>query len=259
MRIIRTSVLAIALAFAIATSVLPARALAPKDAVVECNLNDLLKQFEQVTQDGTASSTSAELDVRKQLLTQSMDCNAREASALADTVAALDGNARVSQSLKKRYETALDQAAAHATEEGKAAMTLQTVSSTKDLAVALRAWRTDIYNPLAWEASQLIILDRNVALAGSGEARLEQLQAVAADFEDAEGIDAVREDLSQAATLVNDADKKLNEALVLLRDKPKESQEAITTAQKVGLDELSQAYRFLLDGNTKLAEIVPTQ
>lgn len=259
MKFLRLSVAALAFAFALATSVVPASALAPKDAVVDCDLNGLLKELAGIKQDGSASTTAAELDLRKQLLTRSMDCNAREATALADTVASLEGNSRVSQGLKKRYEIELDKAAAHATEQGKAAAGLQSVVASKDFAVALKAWRTDAYNPLAWEASQLIILDRNVALANSGEARLEQLQAITADLEDAEGISVVRDDLNQAATLVNDADKKLNDALILLRDKPKESQEAITVAQKVGLDELSQAYRFLLDGNNKLAPLVPAQ
>lgn len=259
MRLLRSSVIAIALAFALATSVVPASALAPKDAVVECDLNGLLKELAQVKQDGTTTSAATELDLRKQILTRSMDCNAREAAALAATVDALEGNSRVSQSLKKRYVGALNQTAAYATEQGKVGATLQSVTSTKDFAVALKAWRTDTYNPLAWEASQLIVLDRNIKLANAAAARLKELHTGVADVADMEGAAEVRAELSQAAGLINDSGKKLEEALALLRDTPKESQEAITAAQKAGLDELSQAYRFLLDGNTKLSAIVPAE
>lgn len=256
-RFLRTSAVALALAFAMASSVLPAQALAPKETVMECDLNGLLKQLAQIKQDGSASSTQGELELRKQILMRSMDCNAREANVLASTVAALEGSSKVSASLKKRYEGALKQAAAYASAQGESAAALQTVSSSKEFALALKAWRTESYNPLAWEASQLIVLDRNVALAASGEERLRQLLVNLSDLNEAEGTEAARADLSQAATLINDAAMKLNDALILLRDTPKQSQEAITSAQKTGLDELSQAYRLLLESNEKLGEISP--
>jgi hypothetical protein len=258
-RFFQTSAIAIALAFALATSIVPASALAPKDAVVECDLNGLLQELAQIKQDASTSTEAAELDLRKQILTRSMECNAREATALAATVGALDGNTRVSQALKKRYETALGNAAAYATDQGARAATLQTVSSTKEQAIALKTWRNETYNSLVWEASQLVVLDRNVKLAQSAGTRLTELHRGVAEVADMEGAEEVRAELRQASGLINDSGKKLDEALVLLRDTPKASQEAITAAQKAGLDGLSQAYRFLLEGNTKLSAIVPAE
>lgn len=249
-------VLGLTVAFASATLV-PARAVAPKDGIANCDLDGLLKQLATVKQDGTTTSVEVELDLRKQILVRSMDCNAREASAFADVISNLDAESRVAVSLKKAYESGLRDAASFAAKQSREAASLATVPATKELAQSLKAWRVETYNPLSWEAAQLVILDRNLDLADSAADRIAQLTASLDAVGDAQGATAVREELAQASGLVKDAKGKLNGSMTQLRDDPANLQEAITASQKEGMDGLSQAYRLLLDANAKLAALAP--
>lgn len=258
-RFLRNATFVLALGISLGASSLPAQAIAPKEPVSACDLGDLLGKLAAIKQDGSSTTEATELDLRKQIMGRSMECNAREATALAGTVGDLAGNSGVANTLKKRYQASLNAAAAYAAQESAAAASLESVAQSKERANALKAWRADTYNPLAWEASQLIILDRNMGLAKSGEERVKQLTLAATALGDNEGAAAVRGDLEDAGRLIKESEDRLASALVLVRNAPQDSQEQITGLQKEGMDGLSQAYKILLGANTKLAEISPAK
>lgn len=251
---IKHTLIAVAAIAALSASVLPAAAVAPKEAPVVCDIKSSLDQLQQFKADASPASVDAELALRRKLIEQSMDCNAREARAIAGTVSNLTASTRTANLLKAYYIAKLTGAAAYADQQGAAAAKLDSVTTTKDFARDLKSWRTDTYNPITWEAAQLIVLDRNTVLAQSAQDRLVQLKASAADMKDAEGIDAINEQLTQAAKLIDTGNKNLMSALTRLHDSPKVSQETITNSQKEGLDNLSQAYHLLIEVNEKLAE-----
>ncbi len=257
MKIHRLLALLLGLTVALASAAMPASAVAPKDGVANCDLDGLLKQLATVKQDGTTTSADTELDLRKQILVRSMDCNAREASAFAETVAAIGSDSRTALSLKRRYESGLREAASFAAKQSRDAANLATVSSTKEVAQTLKAWRVETYNPLAWEAAQLVIVGRNLDLADSASDRVVQLNAGLDALADAEAAAPVREEVAQAAALIKDSKDRLNESLTQLRDNPATAQEAITASQKAGMDGLSQAYKILLGANAKLQAATP--
>ncbi|MCC6475231.1 MAG: hypothetical protein IT514_15970, partial [Burkholderiales bacterium] len=209
-------VLGLTVAFGSATLV-PASAVAPKDGIANCDLDGLLKQLAAVKQDGTTTSDDVELDLRKQILVRSMDCNAREASSFADVIANVETQSRAGISLKKRYESGLRDAASFAAKQSRDAANLATVSATKELAQSLKVWRIETYNPLTWEAAQLVILDRNLDLADSAADRVAQLTSSLDAAGDVQGAAEVREEVGQAASLVKDATDKLNGSLTQLR------------------------------------------
>lgn len=257
-KLIRNAFLALALAALASVSAAPAQAVAPKEPVAACDLADLLGKLAAIKQDGSTTSVQAELDIRRQVMSRSMDCNAKEAESIASSVDALAGNSGVANALKKRYRLALSQAAAFAHQQRDAALAIDSVTQSKERAAALKAWRADTYNPLVWEASQLILLDRNMGLAKSAMERVGQLAAANDALGDIEGTSAVRGDLQDASRLINESEDRLASALVLLRNAPQESEEQVTGLQKEGMDGLSQAYKILLGANAKLAELAPS-
>lgn len=247
----------LALVASTAFSGIPALAVAPKDATVVCDLKAPLEKLAQLKADASTSSVEKELELRKTLLHDSMDCNAREATAMAAAVASLQGSSQIADSLKRRYEGQLKDAATFAAAKRDSAAQLATVTSTKDAARDLRTWREQQYNPMAWEAAQLIVLDRNLALVESGEVRLERMEALADELatKDATTTAEVINNLKQAQDLIDNSSTALVRALTILKGSARTAQEEITSKQKEGLDGLSQAYRILLDSNTKIEEI----
>ena len=253
---IRAIAFLVTLALSAAVSGMPARAAAPKEAA-GCDLKEPIARLAEVR--ATASSSTEELAVRKGLLKATMECNAREAASFAESVDALEESSRIAGILKERYAESLRRAAAFAAERASSTDALETVTSTKDAARELKAWRDDVYNPLSWEASQLIVLDRNMVLAESAGRRVEQLLERAKEAEEAgvEGADAVRDRLNEADDLVVGAQDDLTDALTTLRSDPATEQEEIASSQKDALDALARAYEILIDSNERLATPAP--
>lgn len=255
---LRTPILALAFAAIMAASSVPAYAVAPKDEQVICDLKAPLDRLMQLKSAGTSSAAlEKELEARKALLHDSMDCNAREATAMANAVSSLKASTRITTGMKSRYAKDLLGAAKFAEEQRDAAAAITDVAKSKDIARDLRTWRSDTYNPLAWEAAQLIVLDRNLTLARSAADRLSQLQKAGEPYNEQAEYKGIQEKLDQASTLITDSTDNLEAALELLRKTPKNMQEAITSKQKEGLDGLSQAYKLLLDIDTSTEALKP--
>lgn len=250
---IRAIILGTAIALVAATSGFPAQAVAPKDAV-SCDLSGPLSKLEKIKASGIASTTK-ELDVRKELLKASMDCNAREAAALGASIAEISEESRIAGSLKQHYSADLAAAASFAQSRAEVIDGLTTVEASKEMARQLREWRDGTYNLLAWRSSQLIVMNKNMALAASGGERAKQLATrIDALVESPETI-AVEKQVAEASDLIEKAQGDLNDALGYLKDGGVPQQEQIASKQKSGLDQLSRAYELVITANNSIATI----
>jgi|GEM_PF-4153426 len=241
---IRTIAFASLIAVSSVSSAVPARAMAPK-AAITCDLKGPLGELAQIKA-GASASTSKELSVRKDLLKASMDCNAREARALAASVSELDETSRAASSLQKRYGAELATAASFVASRTERIDSLETVEDSKALARELKEWRDTAYNPLAWQASQLIFMSKNVLLASSGEKRARQLKARISLLPDSTENKALDERTHEARALIAEAQDDLAGAISYLKDGGVTQQERVAAKQKEALDALGRAYGLLL-------------
>lgn len=238
-------------AFAAGFSAFPAQAVAPKEPVV-CDLKSYIAELEQVKARGVASTTE-ELEVRRELLKASMDCNTREAVALEASVAGITEASRDAGSLKRRYSGELAAAREFTASRGPVIDALDTVEGSKELARQLKEWRDGTYNLLVWRASQLIVTNKNIALADSGADRVKQLSSRIDVLAESGERDAAQAKVKEAGELIARAQGDLSDAMGYLKNGGVPQQEQMATKQKAGLDALSRAYALLIAANDEIA------
>lgn len=144
-----------------------------------CNLNkeglDKLKSIQDNTDLDYTQRTKAELEARKTLLEETVDCSIEEALAIKDNLTKMNVDDVEAKMLQSQFASRLDDAANYY-ELQKSKIGDLGLQGSRNFAKDFKDWRDGNYKPSAKLAANFIIWAQNQQLLQSAENRINQLE-----------------------------------------------------------------------------------
>ena len=222
----------------------------------KCQFGDQIKALSAAQKNsasGRRDDLLAELELRKTILKNTLDCALMDAQKLKATAQSLPEDDPALVPLKKLYLNRLDEALSYySTQRGRISdLGLQ---GSKDLARNIGEWRSGNYGPLADTIGNLVLWIKNQSLFPTAENRYAQVD------KNLKGLNLNEE--SEVQTLLNQARADLTAAedlnvraktALVTHEKPDET----GTLLKQSLDKLSATYQDFFDITQAVKKIVP--
>ena len=225
---------------------------------VTCDLKEPLAQLALLKKESEDSTPKTELALRKDILSTTMECTAREAERLIVSLEEIEPSSKKAEKLRKVYLAGLEEVVSLATVRQKSAKELETINATKKSARSAKNWRDNSYRPLAWEAAQLVVLEKNQSLIKGAEDRLSQLKKNSGALINLEGSAAITAKLTRTKDLLRNAQLATNATYDLFNQSPRTEQGPITENIKYSLDSLSETYELFLEARKSMHKFFPT-
>ncbi len=225
-------------------------------AAPSCQFGDQIKALSAAQQNSAAGEREdvlAELELRKSILKNTVDCALLDAQKLKTTVQDVPENDRELTGLKKLYLNKLEEAESYYLVQRGRISDLG-LKGSKDLARNLGDWRSGNYGPLADSIGNLILWINNQNLFPVAENRYAQIDKNLKGLKLDES-ESIRTLLAQARTDLTAAED-LNaqvKAALTTHAKPADAGDLI----KQSLDKLSATYQDFFDITQEVKKLLP--
>lgn len=208
--------------------------------------------LDQVTS-AAALGLTAELTVRKALLTKTLSCAKSDAQALQDqlnTISTSDNAKTLQSQLAGQLGDAMNYYDLELVKVGDAG-----IAGTKGIAKDTLAWRAGTYDPLEKQVANFTLWAENQNLFGVAANRLTQIRNIVSFITHAAPNDDLQNAFTNAETLMQSANQENQAAKdALLRSAPSDQSFALI---KQSLSSLSDAYKKFSDANTIIQTLLP--
>ncbi len=225
-------------------------------AAASCQFGEQIKALNAARENSAAGKREdalTELELRKTILKDTVDCAREDAKKLKATVQELPENDQELTGLKKLYVNKLEEAESYYQVQRERISDLG-LKGSKDLARNLGDWRTGNYGPLADGIGNLILWVKNQNLFPVAENRYTQIDKnlKGLQLDQSEDIQAL---LAQARTDLTAAENLNAQAKTALAShfRPSDTGDLI----KQSLDKLSATYQDFFDITQEVKKLLP--
>jgi hypothetical protein len=195
-----------------------------------------------------------ELDIRKQLLGQTISCAKNDAQTLQTTLSSvtIDGaGATIQSQLSDKINDTINFYNIESTKLDGAG-----IASSEAIAKDVIAWRTANYEPLAGQVNDLLLWSQNQSLFQTAASRVTQTGQLVAFIESATPNNDLQSSFNLAQTAFQTAESDNNQAETSLSQFLPPDQSLATITQS--LQSLADAYQKLSALNVLLEKLLPT-
>lgn len=194
-----------------------------------------------------------DLELRRELLGNTLQCANEEATHLRDTLKALEVKDQEVSATKDKFIDFLNQAVEYYdTEKGKVAAA--DIAGNKDLAKQIMDFRNNNYQPVAKEAGNMVVWQKNQVVIQTSRNRLDQLREAARIYkiDSEESIKKLLDEAQRNQEKAEDMNWKARQGLITSTPP-----EVTVVFIKDSLSALGDAYQNFFDLSNEIKDLVP--